>query len=253
MTSILVLPDAHAHPDHDNERFTKLGKLIVSRQPEKIVCLGDLFDMPSLSSYDVGKKSFEGRRYWKDIQAGIDAQEKLFAPLQAYNKGKKKPYSPELYLTLGNHENRINRAINDDPKLEGTISIDDLRLEEFGWKVNKFKDILTLDNINFVHYFSSGNMDRAISSINAGKAILNRTHASGFCGHSHLLNTHTEVTSTGERLWAGSLGCYFEHIEDYVSTTVQKTWWRGITIIHNVETGNPDLEFITLNTINRDY
>jgi len=253
MTSILVIPDAHAHPDHDNERFTKLGNLIVSKQPEHIVCLGDLFDMPSLCSYDIGKKSFEGRRYALDIQAGVDAQEKLFQPLNAYNKGKKRKYQPELHFTLGNHENRINRAINDDAKLDGTISIEDLQLEEFGWTVYKFKQYCNIHGINFSHYYPSGNFDKAISAVNAGKAIIAKTHSSAFCGHSHLLNIHTEVDATGKRLWAGPLGCYFEHIEDYVSETVQKSWWRGVTLLHNVEAGELDIEHISMSTVLRDY
>ena len=54
----------------------------------------------------------------------------LLAPLIEYNtqakKNKKQLYKPKMILTLGNHENRINRVIENDPKLDGTLSIDDL-------------------------------------------------------------------------------------------------------------------------------
>ena len=36
-------------------------------------------------------------------------------------------------MLLGNHGNRINRAINDDPKLEGLISTNDLPYQD--WEV----------------------------------------------------------------------------------------------------------------------
>ena len=60
---LLIIPDAHAEPNYDNDRFTWLGSLIFEKKPDVVVCLGDWFDMASLSSHDKGKKSFEGRRY----------------------------------------------------------------------------------------------------------------------------------------------------------------------------------------------
>ena len=75
--NLLIIGDPHAHPDYDNDRFTALGEYIVKEQPEHIICLGDMADMPSLSSYDRGTRGFEGRRYKNDVEAVIDAQEKL--------------------------------------------------------------------------------------------------------------------------------------------------------------------------------
>ena len=34
--NLLIIPDAHANPDYDNERFTHLGKFIVAHKPEYI-------------------------------------------------------------------------------------------------------------------------------------------------------------------------------------------------------------------------
>ena len=71
---LLIIPDPHANPDYDNDRFKALGKFIMHEKPEVIVCLGDMADLPSLSSYDRGTKGFEGRRYRKDIEATHQAQ-----------------------------------------------------------------------------------------------------------------------------------------------------------------------------------
>ena len=99
--------------------------------------------MPSLSSYDKGTKGFEGRRYKKDVNAVIDAQEKLFAPIKSYNKRQadkhRTRYKPKWHMTLGNHEDRINRATNSSPELDGAISIDDLQYKKFGWHLTPFK------------------------------------------------------------------------------------------------------------------
>ena len=90
--NLLIIGDPHASPSYDNDRFTALGKYIVDTKPEIIVCLGDMADLPSLSSYDKGTKGFEGRRYKNDVAVVVDAQEKLLAPLKVYNskRGKAK-------------------------------------------------------------------------------------------------------------------------------------------------------------------
>ena len=54
---LLIIPDAHAEPNYDNDRLTWLGNLIFEEKPDVVVCLGDWFDMASLSSHDKGKKS----------------------------------------------------------------------------------------------------------------------------------------------------------------------------------------------------
>lgn len=106
--SVLCIPDAHASPKHNNNRFELLGQFIMDRRPDTIVCIGDFFDMESLCSYDKGKRSFEGRRYKADIEAGIDAMDAMFAPMVSYNLrqqiNKKAQYRPKLVFTLGNHE-----------------------------------------------------------------------------------------------------------------------------------------------------
>ena len=126
----LIIPDSHAHPDHNNDRFEWLGKLIMDVKPDVVVNIGDMADMPSLSTYDRGTKGFEGRRYKKDVDSVLDAQERMFEPIK---KAKKK--KPRFVMCEGNHENRINRAVSSDPILDGTISVADLGYTKYGWEV----------------------------------------------------------------------------------------------------------------------
>ena len=91
--NLLIIPDAHASPGYDNERFTAVGQFLMDERPEYVVCLGDWADLPSLSSYDKGTRGFEGRRYSKDVKAVIDAQEKLFAPIK-----RMRGYKPKLHM-----------------------------------------------------------------------------------------------------------------------------------------------------------
>ena len=36
---LLIIPDAHAEPNYDNDRFTWLGNLIFEEKPDVVVCL----------------------------------------------------------------------------------------------------------------------------------------------------------------------------------------------------------------------
>lgn len=229
--NLLIIGDPHAHPDYDNKRFAKLGKFIAREKPEYIVCIGDMADMPSLSSYDRGTKGFEGRRYRKDVDAVIDAQEKLFKPIRRVRN-----YHPKLHMTMGNHEDRITRAINSQPELEGAISLNDLKYKDFGWKITPFKKSLKLKNIMFSHYFSSGIGGRPISSIHIGHALVSKLHCSAVQGHSHLYN-HTEQTRPdGQKIFGLSAGCYSH--PDYTETWCSDTehhWWRGIIVLEGLD------------------
>jgi hypothetical protein len=182
MTVHLVLPDVQAKDGNDFTFLKCLGNFIVEKQPDVIVCIGDFADMESLSTYDRGMKSFEGRRYTKDLFAARDAMDALLTPLFRYNKtakhNKHKQYKPRMVLTLGNHENRINRAINEDSKLEGLMSTDDLPYQD--WEVIPFLDVVVIDGVAYSHYFTSGAMGRPICS---AQALLTKKHMSCFAGH----------------------------------------------------------------------
>ena len=60
-------------------------------------------DMESLSSYDKGQKSFEGRRYWKDIEAGNEALDAFMAPIHKEVKRRVKGRRARLESSAGVH------------------------------------------------------------------------------------------------------------------------------------------------------
>jgi Calcineurin-like phosphoesterase len=248
-----VIPDIQAKDGIDFTYLYKIGTYLVEKKPDKIICLGDFADMPSLSSYDQGKKSFEGRRYTKDIKASQDAMCALLNPLWEFNekakRNKEKQYKPELILTLGNHENRINRAINDDPKLEGLISVSDLCYEQYGWQVVPFLDVLVVDGIAYSHYFTTGLMGRPVTT--AG-ACLAKKHMSCIQGHQQGLQISTAYKADGTRLTSVIAGSCYEHNEDYMSSQGNKHW-RGFLMLHDVKDGEFDLMSVSLEYINKRY
>lgn len=249
----LVIPDCQAKPGVDFSYLNKIGRYIVEKKPEKIVCLGDFADMPSLSSYDVGKKSFEGRRYKNDILASKDAMIQLLLPLWEFNdkakRNKEKQYRPEMHMLLGNHEHRINRAVENDPKLDGVLSVKDLEYEEFGWSVVPFLDVLVLDGVAYSHYFTSGLLGRPVTT---AQACLAKKHQSCVQGHQQGLQIHTGFRADGKKLTSIIAGSCYEHEETYMSQQ-GNNHWRGFLVLHDVNDGEFDHMPVSLKYINSKY
>ena len=249
----LVLPDVQAKDGVNFTYLNKIGRYIVEKKPDKLICLGDFADMPSLSSYDVGKKSFEGKRYLKDIAASHAAMEALLSPMWEFNakakRNKEKQYHPEMVLTLGNHENRINRAVNDDSKLEGVLTVDALGYVGYGWKDVAFLDVIVIDGIAYSHYFTTGLMGRPVTT---ASACIAKKHMSCIQGHQQGLQIATAYNAEGRNLTSIIAGSCYEHNEDYMSSQGNKHW-RGFLMLHDVKDGEFDLMPVSLSYINKKY
>lgn len=242
MSKILIIGDAHAKPDTDLSRFTWLGRMIVDEKPNYIIDMGDWEDMPSLSSYDIGKMSYEGRRYKRDLESAWKARELLNEPIREYNSRKKlnkeRQYRPTQIALGGNHfERRVKRAIELAPMLEGTISVEDNRVSDWGWEYIPFLTPITIEGITFSHYFQGNGTSNPIGMGKyPAQTLLREKHTSCVMGHNHLFDIANDVNGKEERIWAISAGCYFEHWEDYAGRNNQR-WWRGILVLDVVKNG----------------
>lgn len=251
---ILVIPDCQVKPGVPLRHLEWIGRYIVEKRPDVIVNIGDFSDMPSLSSYDVGKKDFEGRRYKSDVDATIYGQKLLFKELRNLREEqarfKKKMYSPRLVLTLGNHENRINRAVNNDPKLDGVLSIDDLKYQEFGWEVSTFLEVVVINGVAFSHYFPTGVAGRPPSTANAQ---LTKQHMSCISGHQQGRQVAYGKRADGKRVTSIIAGSCYLHDEAYIGGPQQNKYWRGILMLHEVVDGEFDEMFVSLNYLEGKY
>lgn len=252
MTSHLVIPDSHAHPDYNNRRFNWLGELIVDLKPDVVINLGDMADMPSLCSYDKGTKGFEGRRYHKDINAVLDAQERMFAPIK---RAKKK--RPRFVMLEGNHEHRIERAISSDAAhLEGIISLDDLGYEDFGWEFVKYNGstpgIIEIDGIAYAHYFTSGIMGRPMGGVHPAYQLLTKQFMSCTQGHTHTTDYCVRTAANGRMIMGLVAGVYQDYFADFAGEA-NELWWKGVIFKQNVEDGKYDPQWISMEAIKKAY
>lgn len=246
---ILVLPDIQAKPGVDFSYLSRIGMYALEKRPDIIVCGGDLADMPSLSSYDKGKKSFEGRRYRRDVEAAQFAMQAFLGPIEEYNKTAKRPYTPKKILVYGNHEWRIVRATNDDAMLDGVLSIKDLAYEEYGWECHDFLEVVLIEGVAFSHYFTSGVMGRPVTT---AQALLTKKHMSCVAFHQQGLQIATSYRADGALLTTIICGSCYEHDEDFLGPQGNKHW-RGCLMLNDVRDGRFDLMPLSLDYINRKY
>jgi hypothetical protein len=243
----LIIPDCQVKPGINTDHLKHISNYIVEKRPEVIINIGDFNDLASLSSYSVGKAEAEGKRYNDDIRCGKDAMAKLVSSIRKYNQGRKVKYEPDMHLTLGNHENRILRVAESDPKMIGTISTKDLGYEEFGFKVHPFLKIVRIDGIQYSHYFCSGVLGRPVSS---AAALLRTRQGSATMGHVQRIDIAIHPQTQQTALFSGI--CY-SHFEEYLGNQGNDTK-AGIWLKHEIDgQGGYDLNFVSLKFLARNY
>lgn len=258
----VVIPDTQIKPGVPLDHLRWIGQYIVDRfagEPDlRVIHLGDHADMPSLSSYDKGKKDMEGRRYLADIAAANRGFDTLCAPLAAYNDqrrtGRRSLWWPDRHIILGNHEARISRAASDDAQLDGLLTLDALNYADHGWQVRPFLEPLFLDGVGYAHYWQNPMTGRPYGGI-----ALTRLKTIGHSftmGHQQTLDWAMRWVRNMEgqprsqhALIAGA--CYL-HDEDYKGFQ-GNAHWRGIVVCHEVTEGSYDPMFVSLDYLCRRY
>ena len=250
---ILIIPDCQVKEGVPLDHLTWAGKAIVQYQPDVVVNIGDFADMPSLSSHDkAGSKYFEGLRYKKDIEITKEAMQMLLSPLKSLQstqkRNKEKIYKPRMVMCLGNHENRIDRAINNNPMLEGILSTKDLGYED-DWEVHAFLQPVFISGVGFNHYWPVGAMGRPASS---ASVIISKLHMSCIAGHQQGKQVAYGKRADGKPLISIIAGSYYLHDESYMDQ-LSNRHWRGLVILNDVKDGYFDELFLSIEYLQRKY
>lgn len=245
----VVIGDTQVKPDVPTQHLTWIGKYIADRcagHDVAIIHLGDHWDMPSLSSYDRGTRRIEGRRYVEDVDAGNKAFALLNAPIAQAMTAKR--WTPDRHVLFGNHEDRITRAADDTAALDGKLSLSDL--ETCGWSRHDFREVVNIDGIAYSHYFYNPNTGRPYG----GENLLPRLKTIGrsfTMGHQQGLQY--TLRAVGMRRHHGLvLGSSYLHDENYLGPQ-GNAYWRGIVVCHQVEDGQYDPMFVSLDYLCRRY
>lgn len=241
-TMHMVIPDTQVKYGVNTDHLEHAGNYAAEKRPDVIIMIGDWWDMESLSSYDKGKLAFEGRRYVKDIKSGRDGMERFLKPIQAV-----KDYNPRLVFTMGNHENRVVRFVDNNPEFSGKFSFDDFGLHDYGWEVHDFLKPVSIDGISYCHYFTSGVMNKPVSS---AAALLRELQCSATQGHVQYTDIAIHKKTQNIALFSGT---FYSHDESYLGYQ-GNSQRRQIIIKHEVDgKGHYDPMFVSLKFLNKCY
>ncbi len=249
----IIVPDCQLKPGVPTEHLEWIGEYIVAKRPDVLVIIGDWADMSSLSRYDMGKKSYEGRKYTDDILAANDGLQKLMAPIaraqEKESRRRMKQWKLRKIVTLGNHEDRINRAVEDARQWEDKISIDDIHFKQLGFEVYPFLQQVEVDGVTYCHYFPSGPKGQPIGT---ARSLLTKLHQSCFAGHLQGRDIAYGKRANGQRITGIICGSCYLHDEAYLGPQGNNVW-RGIYVLHEVEDGVFDEMPVSLRFLKQWY
>jgi hypothetical protein len=244
---IAVIPDTQVRPGVRTDHLEWAGKYIKEKKPDVVVHLGDHWDMPSLSSYDKGKGSAEGRRVIRDIEAGNSALE-LLTRAGAGGCGAR------LIILRGNHEQRIERYVDDHAELAGAVGYHQFNDVALGWEPIPFLQPITLGGIAFCHYFprgSDGNVGQTKRGAPSARAQLTREMQSCIAGHRQ--GYDLALATNGRRIIRSIIaGSFYQHSEGYLSPQGNHHW-QGMLMLHDVKDGMFNLVEVPLGYLKRRY
>lgn len=247
--SHMVIPDTQVKPGVSIAHLGWAGQYAGDKKPDVIVHLGDHYDMPSLSSYDLADNpgEYHQRRYQDDLDAGD-------AAFQLFDAGLPRNYRPRKVYLLGNHEERYIRLIRAEPKLVGHIRPPWQYAKDKGWEIKNFLKPVIIDGIAYCHYFCRDENGMVINSKKGApnaRVMVKREMRSCVAGHKQGLSVH--VHPTHERIIRGIIaGSFYDHEEAYL--TPQGTmYWRGILMLYEVHKGDFNLSEISLDFLRRRY
>lgn len=236
----VVIPDTQLGPGRPALHLEWIGEWCHERYHDKKIrriMLGDWYNMGSLSSYDrKGGKLMEGARIDLDIEIGNEAWPAL---------GRNRKWD-DHYL-LGNHEQRIMRAVEQDATLDGLFSYD--MLKHPGWQRHGFLEVVDLDGIWYSHYFYNPNTGRPYTG--TIDARLKNIGHSFTMGHLQGRLWGTKACGPTEHVGLVAGSCYL-HDEPYLGPQGNSPW-QGIIVCNNVVDGQYDPMFVGLDYLCRRY
>jgi hypothetical protein len=245
----LVIPDTQIKPGVPLEHLYWIGRYAAHKKVDVLVQIVDWAEMHSLSSYDRGKRAGENARYSDDVDYANEGLAELHRGLDGYE--------PELKLwTIGNHEQRIERFVNDNPELYGHLDYTDFDFERRGWVVAPFLQPVEVDGILYCHFFprsANGKVMQMRYGAPNAKTQVQREHQSATAGHSPGLDVACVPTSRGllRGLIAGS--CYQHDATDEFAGPQSNNYWRGVYVKHWVHDGQYNGMEVDLDFLRRKY
>lgn len=251
----VVLTCAHSDPSIPNDRFDWLGEFLYDIRPDYVIDLGDGADLKSLNSFDTRyPQAIVAQNYESDINHYNDAMDRMRRKFRTMKKRR-----PAFFGFEGNHENRIKKAIANDPRLEGAtygISFSHLQtdvwFDEYHQYNNSAPAIFDYDGVSYAHYIASGNYGTAMSGLHHAYGLVQKRHCSTTVGHSHKRSLFFKDDAHPNPTIGLVAGCFKGGEEGWAGQSNME-WWKGVIVKRNVQNGYYEPEFVSLGRLRDVY
>jgi len=206
---VIVTPDKH-FPFHDAPAINALCKTIELVKPDAYVDLGDVGEFESVSHWQWRKKKRPPLEYQlpsvdkeiKEVNKGLDIIDKSLA----------KAKCTEKYMLEGNHDDWLNRFVEENPYLKEYTFRKAMKLDERGYKYYPAGKFLKIGKLYMYH-------GHHFAGIQHTRNHLLRLGCNIMYGHHHDLQ-QSSVTHVDGCKSAWSIGC----LKDMSS---EKNSWLG--------------------------
>lgn len=189
MEKVIVWPDTHI-PDEDKRKVKIMMDIVKKWKPDKIVFLGDVFDLAAPGRFAQGTPE-----EWKS-RVQVSTKEPGVRFLRQVREAAPKS---EIHFFEGNHEKRLQDYIEKKaPAFDGLISIPKIfDFDNLGIHWYPYKNAPTkLIGDFYVHHgtFVSGQPGQS------AKKEMEHYGVSGFSGHTHRIGSYQQATLDGRML-----------------------------------------------------
>ena len=210
----IILPDLHI-PYHNYEACELIVRLKNEESFDGIVFSGDILDMTSLSSHNIGT-----RNPGQTLSAEYDAGDYWIERLSSGIKHK--------VFIWGNHENRYNRFMEkaESQKLGSAMlsPIEGLKLKEKGFEIiDSYPDgIFVLGDLIIMHGIDA--------SVNAARSHLTKTWSNVMFGHTHRYGIFSEHGKVSYNI--GNLVNKNADVFKYSNWTGRDNWYTSFAVVN---------------------
>ncbi|MFW9871871.1 MAG: hypothetical protein ACFFG0_02130 [Candidatus Thorarchaeota archaeon] len=228
---VVLLPDIH-YPHIDERVMECLNRFIFDYEPNEIVYMGDQMSLDCISTWNKKKPLLkEGQRLINDYKNFDEDILKVHENITDSETRR--------VFMIGNHEQRVQWYIEQNPEFEKMIDIEThLNLEERGYQIIPFNGIYKIGKLNVIHgyYWNKYHAAKTVEAFE-GNVVYSHVH------NPQMYAKISPVDTKGYHM-ATALPCLCNIKPDY-KKNLPNFWINGFGIVEYL----PATGFFNLYTI----
>jgi hypothetical protein len=239
----MFLPDWQVKRGVRIDHIYAAGHYCAYKKPDVIALAGDMGDFPSCSHWDRKDWDFGQRRYAHDMDALEHALQVFLGPI--IEESARTGWVPYIFVTLGNHEDRVDRALGSAKlaRFAGAIEHPAALYRRYGIEVFPYLEPVLVDGIAYCHFFPNPMTGKPLGGMM--QTMLKNVGFSFTMGHRQILDTGNRTLGNGQVHRGLIAGAFYMHNEDY-RPGPSNLHWQGVVMKNEID-GFGDYSFMDIN------